>query len=190
MLYFHVMYYSINNNFHKGSNEIMKKTVITGRVAINAPKQRVWSALADFGNVQCLSPNIEKSYLTSDQKNGVGATRHCDFVSMGSEVEERIVEWNEGESLKIEIYESKNIPMIKGMEAEFKVSEEGGSTVVIGIFKYGMTNVFGGLLNSLTMKKMNQKAWIKFIAGIKHHVETGEDVKKETLLELSYVENE
>ncbi|MDA0195496.1 MAG: hypothetical protein O2887_10070 [Bacteroidetes bacterium] len=40
---------------------------------------------------------------------------------MGSQVEERIVEWNEGESLKIDIYESKNIPMITGIVAEFKV---------------------------------------------------------------------
>ena len=117
----------------------MKKTIITRKVSIDAPKQKVWEVLADFGNVQSLSPNIEKSYLTTEKKNGVGAQRHCDFVSMGAQVEERIVEWNEGESLKIDIYERKNMPMITGMQAEFKVIEEGGKTLLIRKFR-GMQN--------------------------------------------------
>ncbi len=166
----------------------MKKTIITRRVSINAPKQKVWEVLTDFGNVQSLSPNIVKSYLTSEQKNGVGAMRHCDFASMGAQVEERIVEWNEGESFKIDIYESKNMPMITGMEAVFKLSEKEGETVVTGTFEYGMTNVLGGLLNSIAMKKMNQKAWVTFMAGLKYHIETGEDVNKDTELDLSHVD--
>ena len=89
----------------------MKQTVITRKVTINAPKQKVWEALADFGNVFKLSPNLKKSYLTSDQQEGIGATRHCDFVNMGAQVEERIVEWDEGESIKIDIYESKKTKM-------------------------------------------------------------------------------
>ena len=92
----------------------MKKTVINRYVLVNAPKQKVWEALADFGNVQNLSPGVRKSYLTSEQLNGVGAERHCDFSAMGAEVEERIVAWNEGESMEIDIYESKKIPMIEG----------------------------------------------------------------------------
>ena len=66
----------------------MKQTVISKKVKINASKDKVWDALADFGNVQNLSPNISKSYSTTDQKNGVGAERHCDFTMMGANVEE------------------------------------------------------------------------------------------------------
>jgi carbon monoxide dehydrogenase subunit G len=166
----------------------MKKTIITRKVAINASKKKVWEALADFGNVQSLSPNVAKSYLTSDQQSGVGATRHCDFAAMGAQVEERIVAWEEGESMKIDIYQSKNMPMITGMEAEFKISEEGESTVITGTFEYGMTNIIGNFLNSITMKKMNEKAWVQFLAGIKHNVETGEKVNKDTSLDLAPIQ--
>ncbi len=69
----------------------MKKTIIIRRVVIDAPKEKVWASLADFGNVQNLSPNVSKSYLTSDQISGLGATRHCDFTSMGAQVEEKII---------------------------------------------------------------------------------------------------
>ena len=71
--------------------------------------------------------------------------------------------------------------------AEFKLIEEGSETHVIGTFEYGTTNALGGLLNSMAMKKMNEKTWVGFIAGIKHHVETGEDVNKDTPLDKSQV---
>jgi len=165
----------------------MSKTVISRKVTINAPKQKVWDALADFGNVQNMSPNISKSYLTSEQKNGVGAERHCDFTSMGAQVEERIVEWNEGESMKIDIYERKNMPMIADILAEFKLEEQDNKVILHGSFEYSMSNSVGNIMNSLVMKKMNIKTWELFLAGIKHHVETGENVEKGIRLDISMV---
>ena len=165
----------------------MKKTLISGKVTIDAPKQKVWDALADFGNVQAMSPNIIISYLTSDQESGVGTQRHCDFALMGAEVEERIVDWEEGKRLKIDIYECKKLPMVTAMEAEFILEESGEQTILTGHFHYGMKNALGGLLNSILMKKMNAKTWAQFLAGIKHHLETGEMVNKKTVLDLSKV---
>jgi len=165
----------------------MKKTIITRKVVINAPKQKAWVVLADFGNVSRLSPNIVKSYSTTDLKQGIGAKRHCDFASMGAQVEEQIIEWNEGESMKIDIYESKNMPMITGMVAEFSAKTEGDMTTVTGTFEYKMANMFGNLMNKMIMKKMNEKAWDKFLAGIKHHIETSEAVDKNTKLDVSSV---
>lgn len=165
----------------------MSKTIIARKVAINASKEKVWEVLADFGNVQNLSPNIAKSYTTGDQPNGLGAERHCDFVAMGSQVEERITEWNEGTSMKIDIYERKNLPMVTGMGAEFVLSEENGQTIVTGTMEYRMSNAIGGFLNNTVMKKMNTKAWIDFMAGIKHNIETGEKVEKGTKLDRTPV---
>lgn len=166
----------------------MKKTIIARKVEINAPKQKVWEALSDFGNVSRLSPNIVSSKLTSEQINGVGATRHCDFAAMGAQVEERIVDWKEGKSFKIDIYETQKMPMIKNMQADFALTESGDKTIVSGIFSYGMSGLWGNLMNTFMMKKMNEKAWVVFLAGIKHHIETGEDVDKSTTLNISPVE--
>jgi len=165
----------------------MKKTKIKNSVIINATKDSVWDILADFGNVQNLSPGIAKSYLTSDIKNGIGATRHCDFTTMGSQVEEKIVTWDKGNSFTIELYDTKNIPMIKGMNAFFELKEHKNGTQLTTVFTYHMNNMIGDLLNSLKMKKMNQKSWILFLAGIKHHVETGNNVNKNTKLDLAPV---
>ena len=53
----------------------MSKTVISRKVIIDAPKQKVWDALADFGNVQNMSPNIAKSYLTTEQVNSAAGSK-------------------------------------------------------------------------------------------------------------------
>ena len=55
-------------------------TTLTREVRINAPKEKVWDILADFGNIYLFNPGVPKSYLTSDQQVGVGTTRHCDVA--------------------------------------------------------------------------------------------------------------
>ena len=125
----------------------MKNTIIKNSVIINASKEKVWDILSDFGNVQNLSPGIAKSYLTSTAKNGIGATRHCDFTSMGSQVEEKIVEWENGKSFKIELYDTKNIPMMKGMNAYFELESHKDGTKLSTTFTYHMKNIVGDLLN-------------------------------------------
>jgi len=165
----------------------MKKTKIESTVRINAPKAKVWEILGDFGNVQNLSPGIAKSYLTSDAKNGIGASRHCDFTAMGAQVEEKIIEWDEGNAFKIELYDAKNLPMIRGMKALFTLESDNEETILTSVFEYHMNGVVGDLLNGLKMKQMNKKTWVLFMAGIKHYAETGEKVSKETKLDLSPV---
>ena len=107
---------------------------------------------------------------------------------MGAQVEEKIIEWNDGHSFKIELYDTKNLPMIQGMNASFKLESHNKETILTSIFEFHMNNIIGDLLNSLKMKKMNKKSWAQFMAGIKHYSETGEDVNKETKLDLPTVE--
>ena len=107
---------------------------------------------------------------------------------MGGQVEEKVIEWNKGISLKIELYEPKNLPMIQGMIASFKLESSNKRAILTSVFEYHMNNIIGDLLNSLKMKKMNKKSWVQLLDGIKHYAEIGEDVSKETILDLSMVE--
>lgn len=166
----------------------MKKTVIKRSIKISVSKQKVWEALADFGNVQNLSPNIKKSYLTSEDVVGLGSTRHCDFYSMGASVDEKIIEWDEGKLMRIELYNPKKLPMIRDMEALFELEEKNGQTFLKGTFEYGMSNAIGQFLNKLKMEKMNTESWESFMAGIKHNLETGEKIDQNTRLNLETVQ--
>ena len=163
-------------------------TKISREIEINSSKQDVWTAIAKFGDICHASPGVLKSHVTSEQKEGVGATRHCDFTMMGATAEERVLEWNEGESLKIGVYELKKLPGIKTMEANFKVKEkDNGKTNLSATLKYSMKNPLFDIMNVIMMKGMNTKNWNAVLAGHKKYIETGEIVTQKTVLELDKV---
>ena len=162
-------------------------TTITREIEINASKEKVWAAIADFGNICHASPGVISSKVTSDTKEGIGSTRHCDFSMMGATAEERITEWKDGESLKIEVYELKKMPGIKKMAADFSVKPKGDKTILKATLEYSMQNMLFDLMNSLMMKRMNVKNWNSVLAGHKKYIETGEIVTEKTILELDKV---
>ena len=161
---------------------------ITKEVEINATKAKVWSVLADIGAVEKYNPVVTKSYSTSENKQGLGASRHCDLLPMGS-VEEKIVEWDEGKSYKIEIFEGKAIPF-KGT-GSFELTENGKSTNVKMTFEPDMGNgLFGKIMGFMMKEKMN-KMITGVVIGLKHHLETDELVSAKTykkIRKLSAVE--
>ena len=159
---------------------------ITREVVIKAPRQQVWDILSDFGNVYRLAPTITKSYLTSETTSGLDTTRHCDFSMMGASVDERITGWDEGKRLQIGFDNWDNMPGMVSMSAEFTLEDEGEDTRMRTIMNYEMgMGVVGKMMNSMMVKPMNTKNWDNFVAGIRHHIETGEEVSKKTEISTS-----
>jgi hypothetical protein len=164
-------------------------TTIKRKIKIQKSKDEVWKAIADFGNICHGHPNVKTSFVTSDKKHGIGATRHCDFTMMKATAEERAIEWNDGQNIKIEIYELKNMPGIDKAYLDLRlnfVSEN--ETELSGIFEYSMKNKLFETLNSLAMKRSNGKLINGIMAGHKKYIETGVIVNDKTPLDLSQVE--
>ncbi len=162
-------------------------TTISREIEINASKEDVWNAIAKFGDICHGSPGVLTSHVTSEQQDGVGATRHCDFAMMGATAEEKITAWKDGESLSIEVYELKKMPGIKNMNADFIVRTDNDKTILRADLHYSMKNVVFGMMNSMLMKRMNIKNWNSVLAGHKKYIETGERVLEKTVLELDKV---
>ena len=124
-----------------------KITTIKREIEINQPKEKVWQALADFGNICHGHPAVSKSYITSAQKEGVGATRHCDFTMMGASAEEKVVEWNEGKNIKIVVTELNKMPGIDTMALDLAIRNNGQNTTLSSTMEYSMKIVFFALNN-------------------------------------------
>ena len=124
-------------------------TTLKSTIQINKPGEKIWPVLADFGNIKKFNPGLRDSFLTSEQKNGLGATRHCDLKPFGS-VEERIVDWKDEQFYTVEIFEGEKLPPIKNMKGTLSITESNGekSSVEMAISyepKYGL---FGMLMNT------------------------------------------
>ena len=166
----------------------MKKvTTIKREIAINLPKEKVWEALADFGNICHGHPSVSKSFVTSSQKEGIGATRHCDFTMMGASAEEKIVGWNEGKNVKIEVYELHKMPGIATMALDLSMREKGKQTILTGTMEYSMKNGLFDIMNTFLMNGMNARLLDGIMAGHKKYIETGEIVNEKTKLDLTQV---
>ena len=109
--------------------------VVAARVKIGASTERVWDVLADFGGGSKTNPGVSTSHLTSEEPTGVGATRHCDLTFSGATTEERIVRWDEGKGLGIDIYDGKRLPFSKAT-AEFNLEPDGEGSVLEATMAY------------------------------------------------------
>lgn len=162
-------------------------TTIKRAIEINLPTDKVWIALADFGNVCHGHPAVSKSFITSTQKTGVGAIRHCDFTMMGASAEERVVDWNEGRNVKIEVAELKKMPGIKTMSMNLEIEAKGNHSLLKATMEYTMKNGFFDVMNTVVMKNMNAKLVDGIVAGHKKYIETGEIINDKTVLDLKPV---
>jgi carbon monoxide dehydrogenase subunit G len=122
---------------------------VTKEIQIDAPREKVWTILANIGSVQDYSPGVVKSYYTSEIKEGVGTSRHCDLLPTGT-VEERIVNWRDGEQYSIEIYDGTEV-RYTGV-AHFTLKRGGEGTTVTQTMDYRPTEDQKGAVGSRSME--------------------------------------
>lgn len=160
----------------------------TRQIKIDAPAERAWEALADFGAVHKYNPLVAHSHSTSAQSGGVGATRHCGLTLNGASVEERIVEWTEGESYVVDIYDGSKAPPFRQARAHLSVRPDGAGSIVTGTLEYTLKfGPVGVLMDRLMVAPQLDKAWSQLLAGLKHYVETGQEVGDGTPLDVQAV---
>ncbi len=164
-------------------------TEITLEVEINKPIEVVWADFAEIGNIYLSAPTVGYSYLSSETKHGLGAQRHMEMSIMpGATLDERVIAWQEGSFMELEVVKIKGMPGVQTMGGDFGLTTSGeGKTILRSTLNYSMSNGFFGFMNKLMMNKVFLKLWTSILAGYKHHNETGEEVTSKTKLPLSAV---
>ncbi len=147
-------------------------TRIAHDVRIDAPTERVWAAIADLGAIDKFHPGVRKSYYTSELREGVGASRHCDLLPFGS-VEERAIAWKNGESLTLEIFDGERTPPFQTASAIMSVERDGDGTIARLALEYRLRyGVLGALLDRLLIRARFEKMVPAVLAGLKRFTET------------------
>ncbi len=151
---------------------------VESSLRINAPADKVWAILNDFGGVDKFSIGVEKSPIIGEKNSGLGAKRHCVFYDQSSVVEE-IIEYEANKSFKVVLSEF-SMPM-KAMYAGFSVAKLSESNCVVSMtmnftVKFGPLGALMGLLMMRPVMKGVQK---KLLSGLAYHACTGEIVGSE-----------
>jgi len=165
-------------------------TETTVEVEIDAPIEKVWAEFSNIGAIYLNSPTVDTSYTSSEQKTGVGATRHMilsPMIKKGATLDERVLVWEEGTYQKLEVYKVHNVAGIKTMGGDFRLIKKGDKTILRSTLNYSMSSGMWGMMNKMMGKKKFAKVWRNVIAGYKYHIETGEKVTHKTKLDIKPV---
>jgi uncharacterized protein YndB with AHSA1/START domain len=120
---------------------------------IDAPVERVWEVLDDFGGISQWNSGVKRSSLTSDGPVTEGATRHCDFAPVGG-VNERIETYVPNERMTIDLFETFKLP-ISGAVADFNLAPDGAGTTLTLHYSY-TPNRLGRVAKGPTEKQMRK----------------------------------
>ena len=141
------------------------------QIIIDAPVEKVWEVLADFGEVYRWAPTVTKAYSTSENSNGRDASRHCDVAGFGS-IEETVTEWNDGREFT---YSFTGAGPISGGYSTWSVKPQGDKTVVYTNIRYGVRfGPIGSLMNAMIIRRKLRQSLAVTLEGLKRHVKTGE----------------
>ena len=147
-------------------------TKLTLSRTIQAPADRVWDILADFGGVQNFHPMVDTSPITNGQNTGLGAERRCELYN-GTKVNEEITSFNPGRR-NIGITVNQPDAPITAMTGEFTVTPRGDSSCeVLAIMAYDLID--GALAKEQIdgLRGMMEGAVESVLKGLDDHAVTG-----------------
>ena len=138
-------------------------------VVIHAPREAVWRALADIASIHEWNPGVQASSLTSDQAEGVGASRVCDLGRAG-DLHEEVAMWEPPRRLTLRITQT-DLPFARG-DIAFTIREEAEGTAVTVAPDYALKyGPLGSLLDALMVRRTYRKGMRDLLVGLKAHVE-------------------
>lgn len=148
------------------------------QIVINSAKENVWNVLANIGDVYKFHPGVEKSYCTTNKKEGLEAARVCE-VYPSTKVLETVKEWEQGQRYLLEIDPIEKAPPVKNFTAEVQVKQlSKEQTQVSLIMNYDMKlGILGQLMNKLMIEAKFQEAINDLLKGLKIYMEEGKEVK-------------
>jgi hypothetical protein len=162
---------------------------ITKRVKIDVSAGRVWDVLEDFGKVKPWGPTVIESYISDKGKKNkrVGMMRVLRHHSK-KEVEEVVTAWQERKGFTVAF--PGVVGSLKSYSQEWSLEGNKDEAQVTVVVRYELKwGFFGNFLNFIVFKKHFNRELALALAGLKHYVETGEEVDmKSKNLPISAVE--
>jgi hypothetical protein len=153
------------------------------RVEVAAPPEATWRVIADFGAVASWAPAVVDAHCTTELSSGVGCGRSL-TSSTGEVVEEVVTEWDEGHSLTFQV-PGGVAQIVAFLQETWSVEAVPGGSAVVVLMEYrSRFGPAGAAATRLIVRPALAKMLAENLAGLKHRVETGQPVTRETHLPI------
>lgn len=154
----------------------MEKSTAAAEVIVNLPRAEVWQRLRDLTIPHKYVPGLRDCLMTTEQREGVGASRRV-YTSSGMEMDETVEEWQEGKGFVIKLHDGEQPPPPIFAAARFHyILEDAGEGKTL--FRPTMTYTIkwgglGALLDKLLLNVIIRSNMKKVGLGLKQYYESG-----------------
>jgi carbon monoxide dehydrogenase subunit G len=126
-------------------------------IEVDATPDAIWAVLGRFMHIDEFAPFIKTVDVLSENEDGIGAKRRCNFDN-GDSVVEEVTRWEADSSYRVRLSEMSGMP-VEEMFAEISVEPlDNGRGKVIWAIDYRVKfGPFGWLLGQTVMKLMMGK---------------------------------
>ena len=146
-------------------------TTIEAEALIDVDKDTAWRTVADLGDVQSFHPFVTKSYYHTEQLEGVGAARVCEFGG-GRSIEEHAIEWHDGSDFTLELRNGKGMPPFKRAIGTMTVEDVDGRSRASLRFEYTLRyGLLGRLMDGMMVRPQFEKTLAAVLEGLKRKLE-------------------
>jgi ligand-binding SRPBCC domain-containing protein len=161
-----------------------KKTMneVAAELLVDIRPEDAWERLRDLGKAHLYVPGIIDTKITTEQTEGVGASRQV-FSKPRPPMDETVVAWEEGKAIELKLHFGDNDAQGPFAQSFFRYSIEaqGEKTLVRNSMRYTMRWGIVGQLLELLLKRAFQNAVSDVVLAQKLYYETGEPVSREQL---------
>jgi hypothetical protein len=155
-------------------------------ITIDIPREKAWEILRDLSRAHHYVPGLVKTEITTDNKEGIGASRIV-YQSERKGLHETVTEWNEGCGFLIRLHRGEKGPPPPFKEGWFRyaIEDEGDKTrLSISLIYTLRMGWFGILLERLLLGKNFHRILRDIAISMKAYYETGEPVTPARLKQL------
>ena len=148
---------------------------------INAPAEKVWAVIDDFGNMADFHPFLKSSLVINDLEKGMGARRSCTFYG-GNSLNETLIRYEPGKGYSVSL-EDFSVPWEKSCaHMDVVPISESKSLVSFSIEFVPKFGEFGSVMGLIMMEPLT-KWWVhQVLKGLDTHVTTGKIVGEDSFL--------
>ncbi len=153
-----------------------QESIARAEVLVNLPRAEVWQRMRDLTRPHYYVPGLKECRMTTQQKEGVGASRKV-YTSSGMVMDETVCEWNEGAGFIIRLHDGDGPPPPIFTQARFHYRIEdapNGQTLFKASMTYNLKfGALGRLLDRLLLNMIITGTVKKVALGLKQYYETG-----------------
>jgi ribosome-associated toxin RatA of RatAB toxin-antitoxin module len=164
-------------------------TTVRAAAPIEIPIESAWSLLRDLTRATNYVPGLTNTVLTTEKKEGVGASRVVSHKQFG-DMNETVVEWNEGRGFTVRLHKGDR-PATPFKEAAFRYALEPSRdgrvdaceihTALVYELPFG---VLGRALDSLLLGRTFRQNVIDTAVCLAEHYRTGQPVPADRIKAL------